>query len=67
MLVAMVICLALPPTITLQRWVPQAAALAGRPALSKLFTAAMAVFTVTLLGICISKLGTYSPFLYFQF
>jgi alginate O-acetyltransferase complex protein AlgI len=67
MLVAIIICLALPPTITLQRWVPQAAALAGRPALNKLFTAAMALFTVTLLGICISKLGTYSPFLYFQF
>jgi alginate O-acetyltransferase complex protein AlgI len=34
MLVGFIICLALPPTITLQRWVPQARALAGRPRLA---------------------------------
>jgi alginate O-acetyltransferase complex protein AlgI len=67
MLVGLIICLALPPTITLQRWVPQARMLAGRPRLAWIFTAAMAVFTVILLGVCVSKLGSYSPFLYFQF
>ncbi|MDM0017995.1 MBOAT family O-acyltransferase [Variovorax saccharolyticus] len=67
MLVGLIICLALPPTITLQRWVPQAQMLAGRPRLAWIFTAAMAVFTVILLGVCVSKLGSYSPFLYFQF
>ena len=67
LLVGLIICLALPPTITLQRWVPQAQMLAGRPRLAWIFTAAMAVFTVILLGVCVSKLGSYSPFLYFQF
>jgi alginate O-acetyltransferase complex protein AlgI len=67
MLVGLLICVALPPTITLQRWVPQAGALAGRPRLAWVFTAGMALFTVILLGVCVSKLGSYSPFLYFQF
>ncbi|SFQ32664.1 MBOAT family protein, partial [Variovorax sp. 770b2] len=67
MLVALLICFTLPPTIALQRWVPQVQSLAGRPVLSKLLTAAMAPATVILLGVCVSKLGTYSPFLYFQF
>jgi alginate O-acetyltransferase complex protein AlgI len=66
-LVALFICLALPPTITLERWVPQAQALAGRPRLAWAFTALMAFGTVYLLGLCVSKLGSYSPFLYFQF
>jgi len=67
LLVAMIICLTLPPTITLERWLPQAPTLAGRPHLSRLYTAAMAIFCVSLLGVCVSKLGAYSPFLYFQF
>ena len=67
MLVGLFICLALPPTITLQRWVPQAQALAGRPRVARIFTALMALATVILLGLCVSKLGSYSPFLYFQF
>jgi alginate O-acetyltransferase complex protein AlgI len=66
-IVALVICLALPTTITLERWVPQAQALAGRPRLAWVFTALMAFATVYLLGLCVSKLGSYSPFLYFQF
>ncbi|VTU14625.1 D-alanyl-lipoteichoic acid biosynthesis protein DltB [Variovorax sp. SRS16] len=66
-LVALFICLALPPTISLERWVPQAQALAGRPRLAWIFTALMAFGTVYLLGVCVSKLGSYSPFLYFQF
>jgi len=67
MLVGLFICLVMPPTITLQRWVPQLQALAGRPRLAWVFTALMAAFTVYLLGVCVSKLGSYSPFLYFQF
>ena len=67
MLVGLFICLALPPTITLQRWVPQAQALAGRPRVARIFTALMALATVILFGLCVSKLGSYSPFLYFQF
>jgi alginate O-acetyltransferase complex protein AlgI len=67
MLVGLFICLALPPTITLQRWVPQAQALAGRPRAATVFTALMALVTVILFGLCVSRLGTYSPFLYFQF
>jgi len=67
LLVGLFICLALPPTITLQRWVPQAQALAGRPRAATAFTALMALVTVVLFGLCVSRLGTYSPFLYFQF
>ena len=67
LLVGLFICLALPPTITLQRWVPQAQALAGRPRAATAFTAFMALVTVVLFGLCVSRLGTYSPFLYFQF
>ena len=67
MLLALVICLALPPTIALQRWVPNIARLAARPRLGAAATIATATFTVVLLALSISKLGTYSPFLYFQF
>ena len=67
MLLAMVIVLALPPTISLQRWVPAVPRLAARPHLSAAATIGIAVFTVVLMGLSISKLGTYSPFLYFQF
>ena len=67
LLAGLFICLVMPPTITLQRWAPQAEALAGRPRLAWVFTAAMALVTVLLLGVCVSKLGSYSPFLYFQF
>ena len=41
--------------------------LAARPHLSAAATIGIAVFTVVLMGLSISKLGTYSPFLYFQF
>jgi alginate O-acetyltransferase complex protein AlgI len=61
------ICLTLPPTITLARWVPKVVALDARPRLSRVATVITAVGTVTLLGFCVSRLGTYSPFLYFQF
>lgn len=67
MLVALIICLAFPPTITLERWVPRVQMLAGRARLAWASTALMAIFTVVLLGFCISRLGSYSPFLYFQF
>lgn len=67
LLLAMVICLALPPTIALQRWVPVVPRLAARPQLSAAMTIGTAVVTVTVLALSISKLGTYSPFLYFQF
>jgi len=67
LLAGLFICLALPPAITLQRWVPQAQALAGSPRLNLVFTAAMAAATAVLLGLSVSKLGSYSPFLYFQF
>ena len=61
------ICLALPPAITLERWVPQVSALVGRPRLATSITVVTAMFTVLLLGLSVSKLGVYSPFLYFQF
>ena len=61
------ICLALPPTISLVRWVPEAQGLRGRPVLSHLFTIGMAVVAVLLFGFSVSKLGNFSPFLYFQF
>jgi len=67
LLVGMFICLALPPTITLQRWVPQAQAFIAYPRAARACTAAMAVITVVMLGLSVSRLGTYSPFLYFQF
>ena len=35
--------------------------------LEGVFTAVMALVCVLLLGLCVSKLGSYSPFLYFQF
>ncbi|RYF69333.1 MAG: MBOAT family protein [Comamonadaceae bacterium] len=67
MLLAMVIVLALPPTIALQRWVPVIPRLAARPQLAAAATIGTAVLTLTLLALSISVLGTYSPFLYFQF
>jgi alginate O-acetyltransferase complex protein AlgI len=67
MLVGLVICLALPPTITLDRWLPTVAALAGRPALNRIATVVTAAGCVLLFGLCVSKFGNYSPFLYFQF
>ncbi|MDI3382815.1 MBOAT family O-acyltransferase [Xenophilus aerolatus] len=67
LLVGLFICLALPPTITLQRWVPQVQRLVQRPQLSRVATVLIALFCVVLLGLSISRLGTYSPFLYFQF
>lgn len=65
--VGLFVVLALPPTITLQNWVPIRAGFAGRPVLARSFAAVMATGTVILLGVCVSKLGHYSPFLYFQF
>ncbi|MEJ8820741.1 MBOAT family protein [Variovorax humicola] len=67
LLVALVVCLALPPTITLERWVPQPIFLATRPRAGSVATVVMALVTVTMLGFCVSQLGSYSPFLYFQF
>ncbi|MDB5732394.1 MAG: rane bound O-acyl transferase family protein [Variovorax sp.] len=67
MLLGLVICLALPPTITLERWVPQPKAVAGRAYLATASISLQAFFMVLLLGVCVSKLGSYSPFLYFQF
>lgn len=67
LLLGMVICLALPPTIALERWVPSVAALSGRPRLASTMTVVTAIGTVILLGLSVSKLGSYSPFLYFQF
>ena len=61
LLVGLFICLALPPTITLQRWVPQAQALAGVSRAARVFTAADGRFTVFLLGLCVSKLGSVQP------
>jgi alginate O-acetyltransferase complex protein AlgI len=65
--VGLIIALALPPTITLTRWVPQAPGLAARPVLSRAYTVLMAATAVMLLGFGVSKLGNFSPFLYFQF
>ncbi|HEY2345630.1 MAG TPA: MBOAT family protein [Xanthomonadaceae bacterium] len=61
------VCLALPPAISLLGWVPQVQALAGRPRALRFATAAMAVLTVVLLGFSVSRLGSYSPFIYYQF
>ena len=61
------ICLALPPTVSLSRWVPTVACLKGRPRLARAATALTSLGVVTLLGFCVSRLGSYSPFLYFQF
>ncbi|MEJ8854338.1 MBOAT family protein [Variovorax robiniae] len=67
LLVALVVCLALPPTITLERWVPQPVFLATRPRAGSVATVTIALVTVTMLAFCVSQLGSYSPFLYFQF
>jgi alginate O-acetyltransferase complex protein AlgI len=53
--------------MALSRWVPQAEALAGRPRIGQMATVAIAAAIVTLLGFCVSRLGSYSPFLYYQF
>ncbi|MBU1358292.1 MAG: MBOAT family protein [Gammaproteobacteria bacterium] len=65
--VAMFICLALPPTISLQHWVPRVQRLVARPRLEWVCTGMISLATVYMLGLCVSRLGTYSPFLYFQF
>lgn len=67
LLVGLVICLALPTTMALERWIPLPAAVAGRPSLARIAPALTALGTAVLLGLCVSRLGTYSPFLYFQF
>ncbi|CAN7593525.1 MBOAT family protein [Variovorax sp. LjRoot290] len=67
LLLGLFICLALPPTIALERWVPGPIALAGRPRSMRAVTALIAAFVVVLFGMCVSQLGVYSPFLYFQF
>ena len=67
LLLGLFICLALPPTIALERWVPGPIALAGRPRSMRLATVLIAAFVVVLFGMCVSQLGVYSPFLYFQF
>lgn len=67
MLVAIVICLTLPPTITLERWIPHPKSMAGRPVMARLSTVVLAIGTFALFAWCVSKLGGYSPFLYFQF
>ena len=67
LLLGLFICLALPTTLALERWVPQPMVLAGHPRLTTLATAFIALSTVVLLGLCVSRLGVYSPFLYFQF
>ena len=67
LLLGVFVALALPPTITLERWVPLVPALAGRPRLASTMTIVTALGTVVLLGLSVSRLGTYSPFLYFQF
>jgi alginate O-acetyltransferase complex protein AlgI len=61
------ICLVLPQTITLDRWVPNVAALAHRPKLQRIATWITGLGCAYLFGLCLSKLGSYSPFLYFQF
>ncbi|VWX58011.1 Alginate O-acetyltransferase complex protein AlgI [Burkholderiales bacterium 8X] len=67
LMLAMFICLALPPTITLHRWIPRVQALASFPKVEWVSTGVISLASIYMLGLCISKLGTYSPFLYFQF
>lgn len=64
MIVALIICLALPPSHALGRFVPVVAAW---PRWRGLQAVASALFMVTLLGYGVSRLGHHSPFLYFQF
>ena len=61
------ICLALPSTMAVARLVPGTATLAARPVLGSAWTVLTAAGTIALLAFCASKLGQYSPFLYFQF
>lgn len=65
--IAMIIALALPPTIALSRWIPMAPRFAGHPAYGRTFAALTGLSCSALLAVCASKLGTYSPFLYFRF
>lgn len=64
LLVALFICLALPPSHALSRFVP---VVASWPRLRGWQVATTALFIVTLFGYCASRLGHHSPFLYFQF
>ncbi|MGA9637958.1 MBOAT family O-acyltransferase [Flavobacterium sp.] len=67
LLVAMFICLVMPPTISLERWVPQPApGVVGHQ--SKWIASAVIALAITGLFVySVSQLGSYSPFLYFQF
>jgi len=67
LLAGLLIAFAFPPTISLERWVPQVRAVAARPRLARAGSVGCALLTVYLLGACISSLGVFSPFLYFQF
>lgn len=64
---AILICVALPPAISVARWVPSPAALMNRPVLTNLFALSSALVVFALLWRCVSKFGSYSPFIYFQF
>jgi len=67
LLVGLIVAFFLPPTIALERWVPGIQVLAARPRLARAASAGFAVLTVYLLAVCVSSLGVFSPFLYFQF
>ena len=65
---ALIIALALPPTISLNRWIPRTSAFAANPAHDeRAFAVLTSLMCFALLAWCVSKLGTYSPFLYFRF
>jgi alginate O-acetyltransferase complex protein AlgI len=67
LLIGLVIGLALPPTITLRRWVPQPAGMEDRPFAAHATTISIALAAAVLFGFSTSMLGTFSPFLYFRF
>jgi alginate O-acetyltransferase complex protein AlgI len=58
---------AFPPTISLERWVPHPQAVAGNRVLALSSTVLIAAGSFLMFAWAVSKLGGYSPFLYFQF
>ncbi|VTU17835.1 MBOAT family O-acyltransferase [Variovorax sp. RA8] len=67
LLIGLLICVAFPPTISLERWVPHPQAVAGNRVLALGSTVLIATGSFLMFAWAVSKLGGYSPFLYFQF
>lgn len=67
LLIAMAIAFAFPRAMTICRWARRATVSIGSAGRQRAATMFASFACVGVLAVCVSKLGSYSPFLYFQF